>query len=176
MVTDLNIGQNAIQVGLLQFGRIIVREFGLTNYTTKDELKQAFVTLQRLTGKPGTNIPGAVKAGVDLLRDHRHNVTRWLVLFTDGRSTIFPREQTLQEAADYAAAAGVAILAVGYGKRLQKDLMRSQQEMRIIAQGRDQHVYLQPDVAAVARLQSKLIGNIQCCELSCTKTTAWRLV
>ena len=166
IVADLNIGPDAVQVGVLQFGRNVVREFGLTNYSTREELQQAFAGMQKIKGKSGTNIPGAVKAGVDLLRDHGRNVTKWLMLFTDGRSTIDPLEQTLQEAADYAAAAGVVNIAVGFGKRLQEDLTRFQKEMRIIAQGRDEHVFLQPNVAAVAELQSKLVGKIQCCELS----------
>ena len=165
IIADLNIGPDDVQVGMFQFGRKVVREFGFTNYTTREELKQAFAGMQKIEGKSGTNIPGAVKAGVDLIRNHGRNVTKRLILFTDGRSTITPQNQTLQEAADYAAAAGVVNLAVGFGSRLQADLTRSRQEMRIIAQGRDENVFLQPDVAAVAELRSKLVGKIQCCEL-----------
>lgn len=166
MVADLNIRPDAVQVGLFQFGgREVVKEFGLTNYTTREELKRAIIGMQRIEGKPGANIPGAVMAGVDLLRDDGRNVTKWLVLFTKSRSTIRPRKQTLQEAADYAAAAGVVTVVVGFGSRLQEDLTRSQQEMGIIAQGRDEHTFLQPNLAAVAELQNKIVGNIQCCKL-----------
>ena len=166
MVADLNIGPDAVQVGLVQFRRNVMTEFGLTNYTTREELRQALGDLKNLRGKSGTNIPGGVKAGVDLLRNHDRNATKWLVLFTDGRSTIRPREKKLQKAANYAAAAGVVNIAVGFGSRLQNDLTRSQREMRIIAQGRDERVFLQPDLAAVAKLRNTLVGNIQCCELS----------
>ena len=89
MVADLNIGPDAVQVGLIQFGRDVVTEFGLTNYTSREELKQAIIGMQRIKGKSGTNIPDAVKAGVDLLREDGRNVTKWLVLFTDGRSTMY---------------------------------------------------------------------------------------
>ena len=76
IVADLNIGSDTVQVGVLQFGRNVVREFGLTNYTTREELKQAFAGMQNIKGKSGMNIPGAVKAGVNLLRDHGCNVTK----------------------------------------------------------------------------------------------------
>ena len=165
MVVDLNIGSDVVQVGLIQFGRDVVMEFGLTNYTSREELKQAIIGMQRIKGKSGTNIPDAVKAGVDLLREDGRNVTKWLVLFTDGRSTIRPRQQTLQEAANYATAGDVVNIAVGFGSRLQEDLTRSLQELRMIAQGKHGHVFLQPDVAAVAQLRNRIVGNIQCCEL-----------
>ena len=165
MVADLNIGPDAVQVGVIQFGRDALREFGLTNYTTRDELKQAIIGMQRIKGESGTNIPDAVKAGVDLLREDGRNATKWLVLFTDGRSTIRPRQQTLQDAANYSTAGNVVNIAVGFGSRLQKDLARSLQELRIIAQGKHEQVFLEPDVAAVAELQSRIVGNIQCCKL-----------
>lgn len=165
MVADLNIGPDAVQVGLIQFGRDVVTEFGLTNYTSREELKQAIIGMQRIKGKSGTNIPDAVKAGVDLLREDGRNVTKWLVLFTDGRSTIRPRQQTLQKAANYATAGDVVNIVVGFGSRLQEDLTRSLQELRMIAQGKYGHVFLEPDVAAVAELRSRIVGNIQCCEL-----------
>lgn len=165
MVADLNIGPDAVQVGLIQFGRHVVREFGLTNYRIREELKQAIIGMKRIKGQSGTNIPGAVKAGVDLLHEDGRNVTKWLVLFTDGRSTGSSQEQALQEAVHYATAGDVVNIAVGFGSRLQEDITRSLQELRMIAQGKLGHVFLQPDVAAVAELQSRIVGYIQCCEL-----------
>lgn len=113
IVSQLNVGQSNIRVGVLEFGTQASIKFHLDSFRTKKDVLSGIDRIRKSDG--GTNTADGFlitrKEMFQERRGDRRDVPNILILITDGQSTV-NTQKTIQYAED-AKKAGITILAVG---------------------------------------------------------------
>lgn len=149
VVNSLDVGDDNIRVGLVQFSDTPVTEFSLNTYQAKSDLL-AHVRQLQLKGGSGLNTGSALsyvhahhftEAGGSRIREH---VPQLLLLLTAGQS-----EDTYLPAANALARAGVLTFCVGAGRANKAELEQMAFNPSL--------VYLMDDFSSLPALPQQLI-------------------
>uniref|UniRef100_A0A8C9VE05 Matrilin 2 n=1 Tax=Scleropages formosus TaxID=113540 RepID=A0A8C9VE05_SCLFO len=171
----LDVEHEATRVGLLQYGSVVQNEFSLKTFQRKEDIQRAVRDMSHLAS--GTMTGLAIQYAMDVAfteaegaRPAHARVPRVAMVITDGRP-----QDTVDEVADRARAAGIRIYAVGVG-RVDMNTLRA-----IGSQPHTEHVYLVANFSQMESLtaifQAKLCAdNDPCstvdhqCEHGCVST------
>uniref|UniRef100_A0A8C9TZF1 Matrilin 2 n=1 Tax=Scleropages formosus TaxID=113540 RepID=A0A8C9TZF1_SCLFO len=159
----LDVEHEATRVGLLQYGSVVQNEFSLKTFQRKEDIQRAVRDMSHLAS--GTMTGLAIQYAMDVAfteaegaRPAHARVPRVAMVITDGRP-----QDTVDEVADRARAAGIRIYAVGVG-RVDMNTLRA-----IGSQPHTEHVYLVANFSQMESLtaifQAKLCAGIDYCDL-----------
>uniref|UniRef100_A0A3Q1GC29 Matrilin 2 n=1 Tax=Acanthochromis polyacanthus TaxID=80966 RepID=A0A3Q1GC29_9TELE len=151
------VGSDATQIGLLQYGSVVQPEFSLNTYTTKTEVEQAVRNMKHLAS--GTMTGLAIQYTMETAfteeqgaRPKSLHIPRIAMIVTDGRP-----QDTVEEIAAEAREAGIQIFAIGVG-RVDMNTLKT-----IGSEPHSEHVHLVANFSQIETLisvfQSKLCGG-----------------
>uniref|UniRef100_A0A3Q1EQ72 Matrilin 2 n=1 Tax=Acanthochromis polyacanthus TaxID=80966 RepID=A0A3Q1EQ72_9TELE len=154
------VGSDATQIGLLQYGSVVQPEFSLNTYTTKTEVEQAVRNMKHLAS--GTMTGLAIQYTMETAfteeqgaRPKSLHIPRIAMIVTDGRP-----QDTVEEIAAEAREAGIQIFAIGVG-RVDMNTLKT-----IGSEPHSEHVHLVANFSQIETLisvfQSKLCGAEMC--------------
>ncbi|XP_051813133.1 matrilin-2 [Acanthochromis polyacanthus] len=152
------VGSDATQIGLLQYGSVVQPEFSLNTYTTKTEVEQAVRNMKHLAS--GTMTGLAIQYTMETAfteeqgaRPKSLHIPRIAMIVTDGRP-----QDTVEEIAAEAREAGIQIFAIGVG-RVDMNTLKT-----IGSEPHSEHVHLVANFSQIETLisvfQSKLCGEM----------------
>uniref|UniRef100_A0A3Q1EQF0 Matrilin 2 n=1 Tax=Acanthochromis polyacanthus TaxID=80966 RepID=A0A3Q1EQF0_9TELE len=155
------VGSDATQIGLLQYGSVVQPEFSLNTYTTKTEVEQAVRNMKHLAS--GTMTGLAIQYTMETAfteeqgaRPKSLHIPRIAMIVTDGRP-----QDTVEEIAAEAREAGIQIFAIGVG-RVDMNTLKT-----IGSEPHSEHVHLVANFSQIETLisvfQSKLCGAEDTC-------------
>uniref|UniRef100_A0A8C9SS88 Matrilin 2 n=1 Tax=Scleropages formosus TaxID=113540 RepID=A0A8C9SS88_SCLFO len=161
----LDVEHEATRVGLLQYGSVVQNEFSLKTFQRKEDIQRAVRDMSHLAS--GTMTGLAIQYAMDVAfteaegaRPAHARVPRVAMVITDGRP-----QDTVDEVADRARAAGIRIYAVGVG-RVDMNTLRA-----IGSQPHTEHVYLVANFSQMESLtaifQAKLCAACAVVEHGC---------
>ncbi|XP_017268760.1 matrilin-2 isoform X1 [Kryptolebias marmoratus] len=159
----LDIGHDATQVGLLQYGSVVQPEFSLSTYTSRAEVEQAVGNMKHLA--TGTMTGLAIQYAMEVAfteeqgaRPTNRHIPRIAMIVTDGRP-----QDTVEEIAAEARQAGIQIFAIGVG-RVDMNILKA-----IGSEPHSEHVHLVANFSQIETLisvfQSKLCGASDMCKV-----------
>lgn len=149
MVDSLEIGSDAVRVGLINYASTVQIEFLLKKYFDKAALKQALARVEPLAS--GTMTGMAIKTAMEKAftpdagaRATATNIAKVAIIVTDGR----PQDK-VEEVSAVARSSGIEIYAVGVDRA---DML----SLRIMAsQPHDEHVFYVETYGVIEKLTSK---------------------
>ncbi|MFT7816224.1 matrilin-2-like isoform X1 [Arapaima gigas] len=161
VVRFLDVGPEATRVGLLQYGSVVQNEFSLKTFQKKEDIQRAVKGMIQLAS--GTMTGLAIQYTMDVAfseaegaRPAHAQVPRITMVVTDGRP-----QDTVDEVAAKARAAGIRIYAIGVGRVDMKTLRAIGSEPHV------EHIYLVANFSQIESLisifQTKLCADVDLC-------------
>ncbi|XP_075611903.1 uncharacterized protein LOC104630265 [Balearica regulorum gibbericeps] len=161
LVDRVTVGRNATRIGLVLYSLEVRLEFGLSRYTTQQDVKQAIRKMQYMG--EGTYTGTAIrKATQEGFFGARTGVRKVAIVLTDGQAD--KREAVkLDIVVREAQAANIEMYAIGIVNTSDPTQVEFVRELNLIASDPDrEHMYLIDDFNTLPALESKLVN--QFCE------------
>lgn len=165
VVSDLPIGSDSVNVGLLKYGFGVHEEFDLNKYQDPTSLKNAINEVDYVGGITNTH------KALDYIRTDsftapkgdREDAPNIAILITDGKST---DKQKTMEAAERLKAAGVIVFSIGIDKA-------DEEELKAIASNpSSEYVFFVESFSSLDKIKEHISSDI--CTSKCFSNTIFR--
>lgn len=148
MVDQANIGDDEIQIGLLQFSSITKAEFRLNQYSLKADIHRAILNVQQM--KDGTHTGKALnftRPFFDSSRGGRPSVHQYLIVITDGAS-----QDNVAIPAKALRDRNIVVFAIGVGEAKRSQLLEITND--------DRKVYYEANFESLQNLEKEILYEV----------------
>ncbi|XP_019522691.1 PREDICTED: collagen alpha-4(VI) chain-like [Hipposideros armiger] len=148
MVDQANIGDDEIQIGLLQFSTTTKAEFRLNQYSLKADIHRAILNVQQM--KDGTHTGEALnftRPFFDSSRGGRPSVHQYLIVITDGAS-----QDNVAIPAKALRDRNIVVFAIGVGEAKRSQLLEITND--------DRKVYCEANFESLQNLEKEILYEV----------------